>query len=306
VKVLVTGGKGFLGKYVCEALARYDHFPIAAGREDGDLDRPSEALRLFQRVKPDAVIHLAATVGGIGANQRSPAVFWRENTSMGLNTLDAALAVGVKHFVMVGTTCSYPASPKTIPFIESELFDGYPEPTNAPYGIAKRSLIVGAMAYRKQFGMDVSVAIPTNLYGPGDNFSPETSHVIPALVKKMVAAILAKAKVVDIWGSGRPTRDFLYVKDAADGIARMVASKVDGQIINFGSGTEVSIEKLVERVATATGYTGAFKFDSSKPDGQLRRVLGIRKSKELLDWSPTTPLRHGLLDTVRYYSEVKP
>lgn len=305
MKVLVTGGKGFLGKALARVLVSADLDVVVAGRSDGDLTMAGRALSLFQSVKPDAVIHLAAVVGGIGANQMNPAVFWQQNLLMGMNVLDACLSVNAAKLVMVGTTCSYPKTPKTIPFVEEELFDGYPEETNAPYGIAKRSLIVGALAYHRQFGLDVSVAVPTNLYGPEDNFDLKTSHVIPALIRKMHEARVRGEKFVEIWGSGKATRDFLYVEDAAKGLATILLKGKPGSITNLGSGSEVSVASVAESVSRVTGFGGRATYDKSKPDGQPRRCLDIGRAKAL-GWKPETSLLGGLEMTYHWWKASKP
>ena len=301
MKVLVTGGTGFLGKYVVEALNTHGHEPTPVGSKDGNLESGLAALKVFQQHRPDAVIHLAAKVGGIGANRRSPAEFWQANTAMGLNVLDASLSVGVKRLVVVGTTCSYPKHPKTIPFVERELFDGYPEETNAPYGIAKRSLLVGAFAYRAQFGLDTVGVVPTNLYGPGDNFDEHTSHVIPALIQKMHLAKIRKELSVTLWGTGKPTRDFLYASDAALGIVAALDHGVGGELYNLGSGREVPIKDLVKAVATIVQYNGKVIYDSNQPDGQPRRVLDSSKAHAGLGWQPTLNLVTGLDATYTWW-----
>lgn len=294
MKVLVTGGTGFLGKHVMKELVAHDHEGIAVGSKDGDLTSHTIALRLLQQHRPEAVVHLAATCGGIGANRQSPGTFWQENTLMGVNVLDACLATGVKRLLLVGTTCSYPKTPKTFPFIEEEMFDGYPEPTNAPYGIAKRNLIVGALAYRRQFGLDVAVVVPTNMYGTHDNFDEKASHVIPALIQKMHWANLKKERSVELWGTGKPTRDFLHVADAAHGVVLALEKCPSGEIVNLGSGAEISIRNLAEEVADVVKFKGAFIFNTKHPDGQPRRALDITKARELLGWEPVVKLHEGL------------
>lgn len=308
MKILVTGGRGFLGKHLCSVLKDYGpldgsgrltYTVVPVGRAEANLDSYSMALRLFQQQKPDVVYHLAASVGGIGANQRNPAVFWRDNLLMGVHVLDAALATNVKKLIMVGTTCSYPKSPKTIPFVEEELFQGYPEPTNAPYGIAKLALLTGAQAYKKQFGLDVVTAIPTNLYGPGDNLDPEASHVIPALMRKFMHAAAHKAKTVELWGTGKATRDFLFVRDAAKGLARMI-NYDRAEPVNLGSGIEVSIKQLATKIAAITHFNGTIIYDHSKPDGQPRRCLDTTYALSRLDWRASTSLDDGLDQTYEW------
>ena len=294
MKVLVTGGHGFLGKHVMQELVQHGMEGAALRRSDADLTSHVAALRVFQQHRPDAVIHLAASVGGIGANRATPATFWQENTLMGVNVLDACLASGVKRLLVVGTTCSYPRVPKTIPFVEEELFDGYPETTNAAYGIAKRSLLVGAAAYHKQFGLDSVAVLPTNLYGPHDDFDEKTSHVIPAVIQKLHWAKVKRERTVELWGTGKPTRDFLHAADAAHGVVTALEKSPPGEIYNLGSGTEVSIRNLVEELAVIVGYAGVIKFNPAHPDGQPRRALDSTKAKELLGWEPVVKLRDGL------------
>jgi GDP-L-fucose synthase len=264
------------------------------------LTTASGALRILQKTRPDSVIHLAATVGGIGANQANPAVFWQQNLLMGINVLDACLGTGVIRLLIVGTTCSYPRAPKTVPFIEEELFDGYPEPTNAPYGIAKRCLITGAMAYRKQFGLDVVAAIPTNLYGPWDNFDPKSSHVIPALIRKVHDAHVRGEKLVEIWGTGKATRDFLYVADAAEALVTLLQKGASGSTVNIGSGREVAIGQVAEAICATVGFKGKAVYKPDMPDGQPRRVLDTSKMKSL-GWKASTILPHGLAQTYDWW-----
>jgi GDP-L-fucose synthase len=300
VKVLVTGGTGFLGKFVMDVLKERGLEGVAVGTKDGDLTSHVIALRVFQQQRPDMVIHLAAQVGGIGANLTKAGMFWQTNTMMGVNVLDAALATGVKRVLVVGTTCSYPRVPKTIPFIEDELFEGYPEGSNAPYGMAKRNIMIGALAYRKQFGLDCVFAVPTNLYGPGDNFDPKDSHVIPALMRKMYAAVVAKQRTVQIWGTGRPTRDFLYVTDAAHGIVTVLQKGESGEAYNLGSGHEHSISDIAQRIAAVTGFKGHAHYDSSQPDGQPRRCLDITRAKSI-GWKPEIRMQDGLDATFAWW-----
>lgn len=302
MKVLVTGGTGFLGKYVSQVLKERGMDVVAVGREAGDLTSHVIALRVFQQHRPEMVVHLAAEVGGIGANRAKPGTFWQTNTMMGVNVLDASLAVGVKRVLVAGTTCCYPEMPKLIPFVEEELFSGHPEPTNSPYAMAKRSLIVGALAYRKQFGLDCVAAVPTNLYGSGDNFDLSTSHVIPALIRKMHEAMVNKARFVDIWGTGKPTRDFLYAGDAATGIATILEKAESGSIVNLGSGQETSIAEVATEISRVVGYRGHARYDSEKPDGQPRRVLDISRAKTL-GWKPTVKLRDGLEATYAWWKQ---
>lgn len=299
-RIVVTGGTGFLGWHVGMALAAKKASYELWGHEHVDLNIASSTLRAFQKAKPQVVYHLAAQVGGIGANQRSPAVFWRDNTMMGINVLDACLAVGVQRLVLVSTTCGYPCN-APIPFKEEDFWNGYPEPTNAPYGIAKKSLVVGALAYGKQFGLDVVVAIPTNLYGPHDNFDPETSHVIPALMQKIQFARLHKLPAIEIWGSGAPTRDFLYAEDAARGLLDICEKAPKGSMMNLGSNQEVSIRQVAKIIAKIAGWNGAFKFDTRQPDGQPRRLLDTTRAQTLIGWKPKIDLFDGLARTYQWW-----
>lgn len=246
------------------------------------------------RYNPDKVIHLAGVVGGIGRNMKEPALLWHDNLIMGITVIKACAAFSIKKLIMVGTTCSYPKTPPSIPFKESDLFEGYPEETNSAYGIAKRALYVGALAYRQQFGLKVMTVIPTNMYGTGDNFDPLTSHVIPAIMLKIKEAMASKQDYVVLWGTGKATRDFLYVSDAADAICHFAAYQHEIlEPINIGSGTEVSILAVAEEIKKISGYTGQILWDVSKPDGQPRRVLDISNARKL-GWKPKTALPTGL------------
>jgi GDP-L-fucose synthase len=260
-----------------------------------DLTSEEETHLLFTRSKPDIVIHLAALCGGIGANRQSPADFWRDNLVMGINILEACRVHNIQKLVMVGTTCAYPKF-SNVPFMEESIWDGYPEETNAPYGIAKRCLLEGAKAYRQQYGLDVTTVVPTNLYGPNDNFNPETSHIIPALIRKCDE----DAKHLQLWGTGTPTRDFLYVEDCADAILRAVECDDPGPI-NLGSGREVSIFDTAKIISDMMGAGRWISFDNTKPDGQPRRALDTTKAGQLLGWRATTPLEYGIRKTIDWY-----
>lgn len=289
-KVLVTGAGGFLGQHVVTALQdRGASMKALQGKEDADLRDYWDTAEVFRSYKPDVVVHLAAVVGGIGANRLRPADFFIENAMMGCSILTACRDFRVEKLVLVGTTCSYPKFCPA-PFDERSIWDGYPEETNAPYGIAKRALVVGAAALRAQYGTKVASVIPTNLYGPGDNFDPKSSHVIPALIRKMHEA----KDEVTLWGSGKATRDFLYVKDAAAAIA-LAAEKYDSELpLNLGSGEEISIKKTSELVAKVVGFKGRIIWDRSKPDGQPRRLLDTSRARKYLGWHATTPFQKGL------------
>jgi GDP-L-fucose synthase len=305
MKIMVTGASGFLGQALWPVLKH--EFPDAELRAyHGDLTDPGES-QLGWNWKPDLIIHLAARVGGIGANQASPGTFFRDNILMGVNVLDAAktlLQRGHKaRVVMIGTCCSYPRLAPN-PLVEEDLWAGYPEMTNSAYGIAKRSLITMAEAYRQQFGMDIVTVIPANLYGPGDNFSLDTSHVIPAMVRKFIDARDAGRDVV-LWGTGTASREFLYVDDAARGIA-LVAKTPDLKhaVYNMGSGDEINMSLLSIRIRELTGYRGPTVFDVTKPDGQLRRLLDSDRIR-VLGFQAQVPLIDGLAKTVQWYDEHK-
>lgn len=298
--ILVTGGKGFLGKHVMDRLSIGGYKAVGVGSADADLRNAAHCSRLFDMYRPDTVIHLAAVVGGIGANRQHPGLFWRDNTIIGVNVLDACMKNGVSKLVLIGTTCAYPHRPPRIPFLETDIWNGYPEETNAPYGVAKKSLMVGAMAYKQEYGLDVVNLIPTNLYGPGDNFDLNSSHVIPAMMRRMHEAKLAGLPEVTLWGTGNPTRDFLYVDDAAHAVV-MALNCDDSNPINLGSGSEVSMFKLATKIKEVVGYLGKLKWDYSKPDGQPRRCLDSSRAFTLLGWESRTSLEDGLKRTYGWY-----
>lgn len=298
-KVLVTGAGGFLGRHVvAELQTRGATFRALEGKVDCDLRDTGDTEVEFRTYKPDVVIHLAAVVGGIGANRERPADFFIDNALMGASILSACRNHRVEKLVLLGTTCSYPKYP-AVPFHERELWNGYPEETNAPYGVAKRALMVGAEALSKQYGIKVANLIPTNMYGPGDHYDLETSHVIPAMIRKMHEA--KASQVVELWGTGQPTRDFLYVKDAAQAIVTACEVVEDGKPINLGSGQEVSMRALSEAVASAVGFGGLVVWNSDKPDGQPRRALDSSRAAEVLNWKATTSLKAGLEATYEDY-----
>ena len=298
MKVLVTGGSGFVGKHVLATLALTDHEVIAPSHADYDLCDPMAVMEMYRDHHPNATIHLAALVGGIGANQGRPADFWHANTLMGANIFHSCRVFGCRNLVMLGTVCSYPINPQ-VPFHEDDLWLGYPEPTNAPYGIAKRSLMVAADAFRKQYGLNTKFLIPTNLYGPGDHFNYQVSHVIPALIRKMHEATKS-ASHVTLWGTGRATRDFLYVEDAAKAIVMALHRDFDVPV-NLGTGEDVSIKYLAHIIAGMMGYTREINWDTDKPDGQPRRQLDTSRAKTILGWAATTGLTEGLGRTIDWY-----
>jgi len=300
-RICVTGGGGFLGQRVVARLREFgcDNLFVARRREY-DLVRGEDVERLFRDTTPQVVIHLAAVVGGIGANRENPGRFFYENIMMGVQLMEAARRHSVEKFVQLGTVCAYPKFAR-VPFNEDDLWNGYPEETNAPYGIAKKALLVQAQGYRDQYGLNAIYLLPVNLYGPGDNFDPASSHVIPALIKKCVDAVERGERAIEVWGTGRATREFLYVDDAADGIV-LAAEKYNGrEPINLGSGHEISIRDLVNLIARETGFDGEIIWDASKPDGQPRRALDVTRAAELLGFRARTDFVEGLRRTIEWY-----
>ena len=300
-RVVVTGGAGFLGSYVVERLRARGAVEVMVPRSrEFDLVREADVERLYRETHPTLLIHLAAIVGGIGANQRHPAEFFYKNLMMGAYLMEQGRRSGVGKFVAVGTVCSYPKH-TPVPFRESDFWNGYPEETNAPYGLAKKMLAVQAQAYRAEYGFNAINPILANLYGPGDNVDPATSHVIPALIRKCLEAKRAGAAEIEVWGSGTATREFLYVEDAAEAVCLAAERHDDPEPVNVGSGSEVSIKNLVDLVKDATGYVGGIRWDASKPDGQPRRSLDTSKAARAFGFSATTPLAAGLARTVQWY-----
>ena len=303
-KIVVTGGSGFLGRFVLERLRAHGASEIFVPRSrDYNLCEREEVERLYAEQRPKIVIHLAATVGGIGANRRNPGRFFFENMAMGLHVIDEARRYGqLEKLVIVGTTCSYPKHTPT-PFQEEDLWNGYPEETNAPYGIAKKALLVMARGYREQYALPSIYLIPANLYGPGDNFDPESSHVIPALIRKFVHAKQTACASVKVWGTGSASREFLYVEDAAEGIVLATLHYEGEGPVNLGTGNEIRIAELVNEIRTLVGYEGEIAWNASRPDGQPRRRLDVQQALREFGFQAQTDLRTGLAKTTAWYQE---
>ena len=305
VNVLVTGGGGFLGSHLVDRLRAGGLDPFVARRRDYDLTIPDNVERLFDDADPDVVFHLAAEVGGIGANMANPGRYWHANLIMGTYVLEQSRRRGIEKLVLTGTICSYPKF-APIPFREEDLWNGYPEETNAPYGVAKKALLVGAQAYREQYGLNTIFMLPVNLYGPRDNFDLESSHVIPALIRKMLQAQERGESEVVLWGDGSPTREFLYVEDCAEAL-QLAAERYDGpEPVNLGTGEEISIRELAEVIAAETGFAGEIAWDTSKPNGQPRRKLDTSRAEEYFGFRAKTSFREGIAKTVAWYRELAP
>ena len=297
-RVLVTGGGGFLGSHLVERLEREGHDVFVARRADYDLTRYDDAERLFDDAQPELIFHLAAEVGGIGANRENPGRYWYANLMMGAHVLELSRVHGARKVVIAGTVCAYPKF-TPVPFHEDELWNGYPEETNAPYGVAKKAVLVGAQAYREQYGLDAVFLLPANLYGPRDNFDLQTSHVIPALIRKMLES---DGEVV-LWGDGSPTREFLYVDDCAEALL-LAAERYDGEApVNIGTGVETSIRDVAETIAGLVDFKGEIVWDTTMPNGQPRRSLDASRAKELFGFEARTTLRDGLERTIAWYRE---
>lgn len=301
--VLVTGGAGFLGSFVVEKLkARGCEHIFVPRRKDYDLTQIEAVRRLYREARPDIVIHLAAVVGGIGANRRNPGKFFYENAIMGLQMMEEARQHNVKKFVAIGTICAYPKF-TPVPFREEDLWNGYPEETNAPYGLAKKMMLVQSQAYREQYGFNSIFLLPVNLYGPRDNFDLESSHVIPALIRKCLEAKERGDDHIITWGDGSSTREFLYVEDAAEGILLATEQYNSSDPVNLGAGHEISIKNLVEMIARLTGYQGQIKWDTTRPNGQPRRALDTSKAEKLFGFKAKMPLEEGLRRTIKWCEE---
>lgn len=301
--ILITGGAGFLGSAVVKALTERGFTRLFVPRKaEYDLTRESEVVRLYRDTQPRVVIHLAAVVGGIGANQQNPGRFFYENLLMGAFVMEHARLSGVDKFVAIGTICAYPKF-APIPFQEEDLWDGYPEETNAPYGLAKKMLLVQAQAYRNQYGFNAIYLLPVNLYGPGDNIDPASSHVIPALIKKCCDAITAGQREIIVWGTGKATREFLYVEDAAEGIVLATELYDRPDPVNLGAGFEISIHDLVYLIARLTGFTGTITWDTTKPDGQPRRCLDTSRAEREFGFKARMPIEEGLRRTIEWYQQ---
>jgi GDP-L-fucose synthase len=304
-RLLVTGGGGFLGRRVVARLRVAGATDIFVPRStEYDLRTRDGIDRALADGRPDLVIHLAAVVGGIGANRQNPGRFFYENAIMGIQLLESARLAGVAKFVTIGTVCSYPKF-TPIPFREDDLWDGYPEETNAPYGLAKKMLLVQSQAYRQQYGFNAIYLIPVNLYGPGDNFDPASSHVIPALIKKCVDARVRGDDHIEVWGTGSASREFLYVDDAAEGIVLGAERYDDPDPVNLGVGREITIRELVELIARLTGFAGELRWDTSKPDGQPRRALDTSRARERFGFVAGTSFQDGLRGTIAWYEATR-
>jgi GDP-L-fucose synthase len=300
-RIWVTGGHGFLGRHLVPELCRRGAEVLAPTRAACDLLDPTAAARFLREHRPAGVMHLAAVVGGIGANRRRPGEFFHANLAMGLHLVEACRVEGVEKLLVLGSVCAYP-SHTPVPFREDELWNGYPEETNAPYGIAKKALLVQLQAYRQQYGTRGIFLIPVNLYGPGDHLDLENNHVIPALVRKFLEARAHGAGTVELWGTGRASREFLYVEDAAQAICDGMARYEDAEPVNLGTGEEITIRELAAKIGEHVGYEGEIVFDPSRPDGQLRRRLDVTRARERFGWSARVKLDEGLRRTIRWAS----
>jgi GDP-L-fucose synthase len=300
-RITVTGGTGFLGSHMCRKFKERGYKYILTPRStDYDLVDNDAVKRLYSDCRPDIVVHLAARVGGIGANKQNPGRFFYDNLMMGVQMMEQGRLAGIEKFVAVGTICAYPKY-APVPFREEDLWNGYPEETNAPYGLAKKMLLVQAQAYKRQYGFNAIYLLPVNLYGPGDDFDPEYSHVIPALIKKCVDAVKLGSREVVVWGTGNPTREFIYVDDAAEAVILATEKYNKSEPVNIGSGSEISIRDLAGLIARLTGFKGRIKWDSSRPDGQPRRRVDTSRAELEFGFNATTNFEEGLKKTIEYY-----
>ncbi|MCX7718155.1 MAG: GDP-L-fucose synthase [Candidatus Sumerlaeaceae bacterium] len=302
-RIVVTGGAGFLGSFVLEALAARGVREVFVPRvEEYDLRDRDAIVRLYAAARPEIVIHLAAVVGGIGANRLNPGKYFYDNAIMGIQLMEHARLAGVEKFVALGTICAYPKF-TPVPFREDDLWNGYPEETNAPYGLAKKMMLVQAQAYREQYGFNAIFLLPVNLYGPRDNFDLESSHVIPAMIRKCVEARDAGIPEIVLWGDGSPSREFLYAADAAEGIL-LATERYDGPLpVNLGTGHEIRIKDLAELIMRLTNYEGRIVWDTTKPNGQPRRCLDTSRAKELFGFTAATSFEDGLRQTIEWYEK---
>ena len=304
-RVVVTGGAGFLGGFVTDGLKKRDCKNILVPKiEDYDLVRIEDINRMYEDMKPDIVIHLAAVVGGIGANRAHPGEFFYKNLMMGIQLIEQARLRNIEKFIAIGTVCAYPKF-TPVPFKEENIWDGYPEETNAPYGLAKKMLLVQSQSYRAEYDFNSIFLLPVNLYGPGDNFNPESSHVIPALIKKCIDAIDEGKNYIECWGTGSASREFIYVADAAEGILLATEHYNKSEPVNIGAGFEISIKELVQKIAMLTGFKGEIRWDSSKPDGQPRRRLDVTKARDYFGFEAKTSFDEGLKATIDWYRKHK-
>ena len=304
-RVSVTGGKGFLGSYILEKLEQRECRNVSvADLPEYNLTMILDIQRMYLELKPDIVIHLAAVVGGIGANRENPGKFFYENAIMGIQLMHEAYLNNIEKFVAIGTICAYPKF-TSVPFKEENLWNGYPEETNAPYGLAKKMMLVQSQAYREQYGFNSIFLLPVNLFGPRDNFSPKSSHVIPALIKKCVDAIDQGKSEIVVWGTGKPSREFIYVEDAAEGILLAAEKYNKSDPVNIGTGLEISIKDLVNLIVQLTGFNGKVLWDTLKPDGQPRRMLDTSNAAKEFGFKSKTNFKEGIMNTIEWYNSTK-
>ena len=304
-RIVVTGGAGFLGRFIVERLRRLEQVEVFVPRRaDYNLVELADIKRLYSETRPDLVIHLAATVGGIGANQKNPGLFFYENLMMGVQLIEQARLHNVDKFVALGTVCAYPKFTPT-PFREADLWNGYPEETNAPYGLAKKMMLVQSQSYRQQYGFNSIFLLPANLYGPGDNFDLQTSHVIPAIIRKCIEARESGAAVVSAWGTGNASREFLYVEDCADAILQASALYDESEPVNIGTGNEIKISELVQLIKQLTRFAGEIRWQSDMPDGQPRRRLDVTRALEKFQFRANVSLEEGLRRTIEWYEAAR-